>query len=377
MKTIKKMLAVILCGMMLLSSFAFCSFAKTKTIKWQEYDDYVTTYNLRDEIKTGKNTFTYKGNSAHLFTASKEGIYSVNFSVKMKDDSDCGYSYMLSESVGSGKATGYAESYMSEKYGNVYYFKKGQQRYVGVVMEGTFTNYTVTVTYLGKATSVSLKDSKTPLQGNVEIFHSEENGKHYYYFEREMLFKTDSDKKIYISGLNVPTTAKSLKSGKLTATVNTFGIKKSISFSVFFAKDEIKSISKAKGFVAPTVSMYKDGSIAEYSIEESALKVAVKLKDGTTVQNEGASECAVKVTLKDGKKVVLYPSIEIKNGKPYLVATDGQDSEFTIAAAKKKTVTSEDEPDEPTEFSIKALFEKVYTFFSDIFKKFLFFIFAD
>lgn len=332
MKSFKKILSVMLAVLMLLSAFSVCVSAKTKTITWSEYGSKIK-YTVRDNFKTGKNTFSYMGKSAHSFTASKEGLYAVSMSAtEKKGAKSFGYSYCVSKKATSSTATDYADVYSNEKYGEIYYFKKGEMHYFGVITEGDLKSYTVTLTYLGKVTDAYLKNKDIPLQGEQEIYLNDGQ----YIFMRDIIFKTDSGKTVSLSDISVPTTAKSLKAGKISAQVKMFGISKKLTFSVFFAQDEIKRITRASGFKAPTAYVDKSGNLAGYEIDSSSLSVNVVLKDGTVIKNENVDEGTVGVTLKDGRKIVLIPMITMKGGIAIYSLGTEEAPLFTVTIAKMK-----------------------------------------
>ncbi len=375
MKSFKKLLAFLLAAIMLLSVFTVCAGA-AKSVKWEEYPESTVVYYNRGRLKTDKNTLTYSGKSAYLYIAPKEGVYSISFSMKEKSEYEgCGYSWLVSEKAVSNKATGFDNGCYSDAYGDLFYLKKGEQRYIGIMTEGKFESYTIKIKYLGKVKDVELENKNIPLQANMEIDLVDDgvNGNQLC-FSRNLVFTTDYKKSLSVGGLAVSTSLKTLKDGKVTARINALGIDKKLTFSVFSASSVINKISTATGFVKPTVTVDSDGNLSGYEIGEESLKVKIVLSDGKKVDNAGASEGTISVKLSDGRKVVLYPSIEESGGSIKFIATDnGAKNTFVISDVKKVTESSGDEPSGDGKLSLKGIITAVFTFFSDILKRFEYF----
>lgn len=363
MKSFKKALSLMLTALMLLSTFSICASAKTQTVKWTQYGDKVT-YTKRETLKTGKNTFSYIGNSAHPFTAREQGLYSVTLSVTEKENCD-GYSYYYSVSKKSTDttATDFADVYNNEKYGDIYYFNADTTQYFGVCTEGDIKSYTLKITYLGKVTDAYVKNSEIPLQADYEISFSD----NCLFFSRDIVFKTDSGKTVSIPNICVDTTKKSLNTGTDSAYLYLFGISKKLKFSVFYAQDEIKKITRAKGFETPTVYVDKSGELLSYEISEPSFMVNIILKDGTVLKNEGSSECEVKVTLSDKRVIVLFPMITMENGKAVYSFGIGENSLFSVTNAKTKLYSEEGEEEK---LSLLDILKTLFTRFTELLKFF-------
>lgn len=345
MKSFKKFLSVILSVLMVFSVFTVCVSAEEEIVEWDEYGETVT-YIKGEDAEVGENTFSHIGDFAHRFTAENEGIYAVTMSISEKEACE-GYSYscMVSNSATDTTATDFAEFRYSEEYETVYFFEQGESQYLGVRTEGDIENYTLNVTYLGKVVNVSVKDADRPLQANYEVVLLYDM----LVFQRGVIFQTDSGNDVCINDMGIPTELTSFKAGELSAEITALGITQTVTFSVFLAEDEIKAVTPAEGYEAPTAYINKDGEITGYNIESPALLVNVVLKDDTVIKNEYAEEYGeVRVILNDGREIVLSPVFTMEEGKVvYSLGMRGNPL-FKVSEAKTELDEEGGEDEEPT-----------------------------
>lgn len=355
MKSFRKAISLILAVLMAFSAFAVSASAADQTVIWNEYGED-NTYIRAEDVKVGDSTFSYIGSYAHRFTAEKEGLYAITMSITEKEDAESyGYSCLVSESSTETTATDFAEFNYSIEYENVYYFEEGEAQYIGVYTNGDIENYTLGITYFGKAESVAIKDGDKALQANGDIFLSDG----LLLFMRGVVFHTDTGCDVCIDDIAVPTDLTSLTAGSITVDIAALGISQSVTFSVFLAEDEIAEITTAEGFEAPIAYITEDGELEGYSIDTPSLLVNAVLKDGTVIENNYAEFYNARFVLADGREIVLVPVVVMEDGKPiYYLGTYDEPLFFVSEAV---IVLEEDEPEQPEEsFDILGIFKKVF-----------------
>lgn len=366
MKSLKKALSLLLAAIMIFSAFAVSASAADNTVIWNEYGED-NTYIRVEDATVGESTFSYIGNYAHRFTAEKEGIYAITMSIteKVAEDCSCSYSCLVSDSCTETTAMDFAECNYSIDYETVYYFEEGETQYIGVCTSGDIENYTLHITYLGKAESIAVKDADKALQANGDIFLSDG----LLIFMRGIVFHTDTGNDVCIDDISVPTELTSLTAGTITVDIATLGISQSVSFSVFLAEDEIAEITTADGFEAPTAYITEDGELDGYSIDTPSFLVKATLKDGTVVENESAEYFCVRLALADGREIVLVPVIVMEDGKPVYYLGTYDEPLFFVSEAVAKTESEEpEEPQEPEdELDFRGIIKKIFEFLRGLF----------
>ena len=365
MKSFKKALSLLLAAIMVFSAFAVSASAEDQTVIWSEYGED-NTYIRVEDAQLGETTYSYIGSYAHRFTAEKEGLYAITMSITEKEDAESyGYSCLVSESSTETTATDFAEFNYSIEYENVYYFEEGEAQYIGVYTNGDIENYTLGITYFGKAESVAIKDGDKALQANGDIFLSDG----LLLFMRGVVFHTDTGSDVCIDDIAVPTDLTSLTAGSITVDIAALGISQSVTFSVFLAEDEIAEITTAEGFEAPIAYITEDGELEGYSIDTPSLLVNAVLKDGTVIENESAEYYCAVFSLADGREISLVPVVVMEDGKPvYYLGTYDEPLFFVSEAVAE---TEEEEPEEPEEpedgFDFLGIVKKIFEFLRGLF----------
>ena len=366
MKSFKKALSLLLAAVMIFSAFAVSASAEDQTVIWSEYGED-NTYIRVEDAQLGETTYSYIGSYAHRFTAEKEGLYAITMSITEKEDAEnYGYSCLVSESSTDTTATDFAEFNYSIEYENVYYFEEGETQYIGVYTDGDIENYTLHITYLGKAESIAMEDADKALQANGDIFLSDG----LLLFMRGVVFHTDTGNDVCIDDIAVPTELTSLKTGDFTVEIAALGISQSVSFSVFLAEDEIKSIATGEGFEAPTAYITEDGELDGYSIDTPSFYVNAVLKDGTVIENNYAEFYNARFVLADGREIVLVPVVVMEDGKPvYYLGTYDEPLFFVSEAVAE---TEGEEPQEPEEepeeeLDFRGIFKMIFEFLRGLF----------
>ena len=362
MKSFKKALSLLLAAIMVFSAFAVSASAEDQTVIWSEYGED-NTYIRVEDAQLGETTYSYLGSYAHRFTAEKEGLYAITMSITEKEDAEnYGYSCLVSESSTDTTATDFAEFNYSIEYENVYYFEEGEAQYIGVYTDGDIENYTLHITYLGKAESIAMEDADKALQANGDIFLSDG----LLLFMRGVVFHTDTGNDVCIDDIAVPTELTSLKAGDFTVEIAALGISQSVSFSVFLAEDEITSIATGEGFEAPTAYITEDGELDGYSIDTPSFYVNAVLKDGTVIENNYAEFYNARFVLADGREIVLVPVVVMEDGKPvYYLGTYDEPLFFVSEAVAE---TEGEEPQEPEEeLDFRGIFKMIFEFLRGLF----------
>lgn len=363
MKTLRKPLAIILAIVSILSLFTVNVLAAS--FSWKDVDE---KFVYAGELKTGTNTFTKTGANAYKFTPSKDGVYAIVFKT-VKTSDEYSYSYYYSESVKNGVAYGTRDYVSAEEYDQLYYLNKNETGYYGAVTDKGVKKYEVSVKYLGKITDISIKDKV--LQNGMKFYVDETGNKKYTCtINTVVTYKTDKDATFHTDSITAPFPTEKAESKKYTVTVNSLAFSKKISFTVFKASDYIKSIKPSKSYVAPKITVAKDGEIENYEGFEKAYKVTYTFKDGTTAYNAKTENFKVKTP--DGRTIELAEGIrKFSDGKYWWYATDG-DKEYKIATVTPENAVTPDEPttgeDTPVKPAGDNIFVKVVQFLINIFK---------
>ncbi len=366
MKSFKKALSLTLAVLMVFSAFAVSAAAGNGTVIWSEYGED-NTYIRVEDAQPGETTYSYIGSYAHRFTAAKEGLYAITMSITEKEDAESySYSCLVSASSTDTTATDFAEFNYSAEYETVYYFEEGETQYIGVYTNGDIENYTLSITYLGKAESIAITNGNKALQANGDIYLSDG----LLLFMRDVIFHTDTGNDVGISDIAVPTALTSLKAGDMTVEITALGISQSVSFSIFLAEDVIKCITTADGFEAPTAYITEDGELDGYSIDTHSFLVNAVLKDGTVIENKHAEYYGVRFALADGREIILVPEVVMEDGKAvyYLGTYDEPLFKVAEATAVIEGDEPEEEPEEPEdEFDLLGIVKKIFEFLRGLF----------
>lgn len=378
MKTIKKLMSIVLVFIIALGTLSATASAKALTIKWDDFDEFLPVF-YGGEVNVGSNVFaTHRGNFAYKFTAPEEGLYCIDTAVNVCEILGDGYTItFVSEDFNENEVFGDKTSYkVNEKSRWCYYFEKGETQYIGIYSAGRFKNYDVNIEYLGKVTDFGFTEN-TPLQFNEEIWLGKDEAGAYCGMNAEVFFETDKGIKLTQFGIWFPVSEDTeLTSGTNTFEVEFFGLKKEIEIEVFYLYDIIRSARTLEGFVSPTIYVIEteNGEIALDMVileDNNWEKIEITYSDGSAVTCKFGSYFYLTAECPDGKTICMPIEPVTEDGKYYfaIVLENGEMIIVDEAHVYNLEIDNGDVDVEPSYGPIMTLILRIVEFFRELLSK--------